>query len=85
MPLDSELTAPARSSENSETFVASKASLEVAKRKNIPGATWYHYWDGNWTLLIEDFPALKELEQDSNGFTDEDLVRIFCLKYLIDH
>ena len=82
--MDPELTASTGSSENSEFFVASEASLEVSKRKNIPGATWYHYWDGNWTLLVEDFPGLKELERDSDGFIDDDLVRLrfFSLKKL---
>ena len=67
---DSELSEIIGSSAN-KVQNASDFSSETTKRKNIPGSTWYHYYDGNWTQLIEDFPALKEMERDSHGFTDK--------------
>ena len=82
---DSKLSEVSESSAN-KVHNASESSLEATKRKNIPGSTWYHYYDGNWTLLVEDFPALKGLERDSHGFTDKNnlvgLYNIFSLKKL---
>ena len=73
---DSELSEVSGSSAN-KVHNASESSVEATKRKNIPGSTWYHYYDGNWTLLVEDFPSLKGQEQDSHGFTDKNLVGLF--------
>ena len=73
--LDSELSGVNGSSEN-KVQNASESSLEATKRNNIPGSTWYHYFDGNWTQLIDDFPGLKGQERDSHGFTDENLVSL---------
>ena len=83
---ESELSGVSASSEN-KVQNASEISLEVTKRKNIPGETWYHYYDGNWTLLIEDFPALEGLGRDSHGFIDSNLVglyNIFLKRNFID-
>ena len=82
----SELSGDSATSEN-KVQNASESSLEVTKRKNIPGETWYHYYDGNWTLLIEDFPALEGLGRDSHGFIDSNLVglyNIFLKRNFID-